>query len=62
MIIEVKYADSEFKMTDTANQELEQIEDKNYREILDVFGVSKIYADGFRFCRKACVIKMKELE
>ncbi len=62
VIIEVKYADFELKMSESANQALLQIEDKNYREILDVFGVNKIYAYGFCFCRKACVIKMKELE
>ena len=62
MIIEIKYADSELKMVDATNQALKQIEKKNYREILDVFGVNKIYAYGFCFCRKACVIKMKELE
>ncbi len=62
VIIEIKYADSELKMVDATNQALKQIEKKNYREILDVFGVNKIYAYGFCFCRKACVIKMKELE
>ncbi len=44
VIIEVQYADSELKMSESANQALLQIEDKNYREILDVFGVNKIYA------------------
>ena len=62
VIIEVKYSDFELKMSESANQALLQIEDKNYREILDVFGVNRIYAYGFCFCRKACVIKMKELE
>ena len=62
VIIEVKSSDSELKMSERANQALLQIEDKNYREILDVFGVNKIYAYGFCFCQKACVIKMKKFE
>lgn len=48
-------------MQTLAKQAVMQIEEKKYREVLDIFDVEQIFAYGICFCHKACVVDLKKL-
>ena len=60
VIFEIKHCLNVNEMALSAEKALEQIREKHYAQSFDGYSCSKIYGYGVAFCRKACVVAVRD--
>ena len=60
VVFEIKHCQSVNEMSLFAEKALNQIQEKHYVQGFDGYSCSKIYGYGIAFCRKACIVAVRD--
>ena len=60
VVLEIKHSKDIKTLASEANRAIEQIQDKRYTKGLEGYACSKILGFGIAFCRKACVVAVRD--
>ena len=60
VVFEIKHCQSMNEMSLFAEKALDQIQEKHYVQGFDGYSCSKIYGYGIAFCRKACIVAVRD--